>query len=116
MLKGYFFRKPEHGDEVRAAVREGYSNHVQPVEIEEVGRVILTLDEYIAFCNHLWYDYDFLKPYADDSAFTENSARCVLVGAPGQPWLATCLEGYHFPRYCAWPFADEYQLNAMLKD
>lgn len=116
MLKGYFTRKPENGEEVKAAVREGKRQHMKPVEIEEVGRVILTLDEYIHFCSHLWLDYDFLKPYANDSTFTVEGARCVLVGTPGQPWLAVCLEGFAYPRYCAWPFADQYQLNALLSD
>ena len=46
-MKGYFTRKPENGDEVRAAIKEGYRNHIQPVEIEELGRIVLTLDEYI---------------------------------------------------------------------
>ena len=115
-MKGYFTRKPENGDEVRAAIKECYRNHIQPVEIEVLGRIVLTLDEYIHFCSHLWLDYDFLKPYADESVFTANSARCVLAGAPGQPWMAVCLEGYDFPRYCAWPFADKYQLAALLSD
>ena len=84
-MKGYFTRKPENGDEVRAAIKECYRNHIQPVEIEVLGRIVLTLDEYIHFCSHLWLDYDFLKPYADDSTFTAEGARCVLVGAPGQP-------------------------------
>ena len=114
MLKGYFTRKPENGEEVKAAVREGKRQHMKPVEIEEVGRIVLTLDEYIHFCSHLWLDYDFLKPYADDSTFTAEGARCVLVGAPGQPWLALVLEGYSYGRYATWPFADKYQLAALL--
>ena len=116
MLKGYFTRKPENGDEVRAAIREGYRSHSKPVVIEEIGRVILTLDDYIAFRNKLWIDYDFLKPYADASTFTADGARCVLVGAPGQPLLAVCLEGHSYGRYCSWPFADDYQLKALLSD
>ena len=48
-MKGYFTRKPENGDEVRAAIKEGYRNHIQPVEIEVLGRIVLTLDEYIHF-------------------------------------------------------------------
>ena len=115
-MKGYFTRKPENGDEVRAAIKEGYRNHIQPVEIEVLGRIVLTLDEYIHFCSHLWLDYDFLKPYADDSTFTAEGAHSVLVGAPGQPWIALVLEGYDYGRYAAWPFADQYQLAALLSD
>ena len=115
-MKGYFIRKPENGDQVKQIIAEGKRQREKPVEIEEVGRVVLTLDEYIDFCSHLWYDYDFLEPYANESVFTKDGAKCVLVGAPGQPWMAVCLEGYHFPRYCAWPFADKYQLAALLND
>ncbi len=115
-MKGYFTRKPENGDEVRAAIKEDYRNHIQPVEIEVLGRIVLTLDEYIHFCSHLWLDYDFLKPYADDSTFFAEGARCVLVGAPGQPWIALVLEGHSYGRYAAWPFADKYQLAALLSD
>ena len=115
-MKGYFTRKPENGDEVRAAIKEGYRKHIQPVEIEVLWRIVLTLDEYIHFCSHIWLDYYFLKPYADESVFTANFARCVLVGAPGQPWIALVLEGYDYGRYAAWPFADQYQLAALLSD
>jgi len=115
-MKGYFIRKPENGEQVKQIITEGKRQREKAVEIEEVGRVILTLDEYIHFCSHLWYDYDFLKPYADESTFTRDGAKCVLVGAPGQPWMAVCLEGYDYPRYCSWPFADKYQLSALLSE
>ena len=64
----------------------------------------------------LCHDYDFLKPYADEAVFTESSAKCVLVGAPGQHVIAVVLEGFSYPRYCCWPFADRYELAALLKD
>ena len=115
-MKGYFTRKPENGDEVRAAIKEGYRKHIQPVEIEVLGRIVLTLDEYIHFCSHLWLDYDFLKPYSDQAIFTEDGAKCVLVGAPGQHVIAIVLEGYAYPRYCSWPFADKYELAALLSE
>ena len=116
MLKGYFIRKPRNVDEVKAIIPEGHRQHAKPVEIESLGRVVLTLDEYIYFCNHLYEDYDFLKPYADESVFTEEGARCVLVGAPGQHVIAICLEGFGYSRYAAWPWADKYELAALLKD
>jgi hypothetical protein len=59
---------------------------------------------------------DILKPYADEAVFTENSAKCILVGAPGQHVIAVVLEGFSYPRYCCWPFADRYELAALLKD
>ena len=43
-MKGYFTRKPENGDEVRAAIKEGYLNDIQPVEIEVLGRIVLSVD------------------------------------------------------------------------
>jgi hypothetical protein len=115
-MKGYFTRKPLNGEEVKAAIREARRMHVGATEIEVLERVVLPLDEYLHFLDNLSSDYDFLKPYADESMFMANGAKCVLVGAPGQPWLAVCLEGYAYPRYCAWPFADKYQLAALLSD
>lgn len=115
-MKGYFTRKPLNGEEVKATIREARRMHVGATEIEVLERVVLPLDEYLHFLDNLSSDYDFLKPYADESMFMVNDAKCVLVGAPGQPWLAVCLEGYAYPRYCAWPFADKYQLAALLSD
>ena len=115
-MKGYFIRKPMNADEVKGVIREGVRQHAKPVEIESLGRIVLTLDEYIKFCNNLCRDYDFLKSYADEAIFTENGAKCVLVGAPGQLCLAVCLEGFANVRYAAWPFSDKYQLAALLSD
>ena len=116
MLKGYFTRKPLNGEEVKTAIREARRMHVGATEIEVLERVVLPLDEYLHFLDNLGCDYDFLKPYADESVFTEDAAKCVLVGAPGQLCLAVCLEGFGFPRYCAWPFSDKYQLAALAGD
>ena len=115
-MKGYFIRKPMNTDEVKGVIREGVRQHDKPVEIESLGRIVLTLDEYIKFCNNLCRDYDFLKPYSDEAIFTENGAKCVLVGAPGQHVIAIVLEGYAYPRYCSWPFADKYELAALLSE
>ena len=101
-------------DRILAIESERYPKIV--VEIEPLDRIVLTLDEYIKFCNNLCRDYDFLKSYADEAIFTENGAKCVLVGAPGQHVIAIVLEGYAYPRYCSWPFADKYELAALLKD
>ena len=116
MLKGYFTRKPLNGEEVKTAIREARRMHVGATEIEVLERVVLPLDEYLHFLDNLSSDYDFLRPYADESMFTENSAKCVLVGAPGQLCLAVCLEGFAYVRYAAWPFSDKYQLTALLSD
>ena len=113
MLKGYFTRKPLNGEEVKTAIREARRMHVGATEIEVLERVVLPLDEYLHFLDNLSSDYDFLKPYADESMFTADGAKCVLVGAPGQLCLAVCLEGHAYPRYCAWPFSDKYQLAAL---
>ena len=106
-MKGYFTRKPMNIEEVKAAIREGRRQGLEPVEIEPVGRIVLTLDEYIAFCVALLKDRDFLSPYADDAVFTGNGAKSVLVGAPGQHWVAVTCEGFNYPRYVAWPFTEE---------
>ena len=115
-MKGYFIRKPMNVDEVRGVIKEGVRLHAKPVEMKSLGRIVLPLDDYIRFCNNLCCDYDFLKPYANEAVFTENGAKCVLVGAPGQHVIAIVLEGYAYPRYCSWPFADKYELKALLKD
>ena len=115
-MKGYFIRKPMNIDEVRGVIKEGVRRHANPVEIEALDRIVQTLDEYIKFCINLCFDCDFLKPYADEAVFTENGAKCVLVGAPGQHVIAIALEGYAYPRYCSWPFADKYELAALLQD
>ena len=46
-MKGYFIRKPMNVDEVKAVIKEGVRQHAKPVEIESMGRVVLTLDDYI---------------------------------------------------------------------
>ena len=115
-MKGYFTRKPLNGEEVKTAIREARRMHVGATEIEVLERVVLPLDEYLHFLDNLTSDYDFLKPYADESMFTADGAKCVLVGALGQLCLAVCLEGYAYPRYCAWPFSDKYQLEALAVD
>lgn len=115
-MKGYFIRKPMNVDEVRGVIKEGVRRHAKPVEMKSLGRIVLPLDDYIRFCGNLCRDYDFLKPYADEAVFTENSAKCILVGAPGQHVIAVVLEGFSYPRYCCWPFADRYELAALLKD
>ena len=58
-MKGYFTRKPMNIEEVKAAIREGRRQGLEPVEIEPVGRIVLTLDEYIAFCDALLKDRGF---------------------------------------------------------
>ena len=115
-MKGYFTRKPLNSEEVKTAIREARRMHVGATEIEVLERVVLPLDEYLHFLDNLSSDYDFLKPYADESMFTANGAKCVLVGAPGQHVIAVVLEGFSYPRYCCWPFADRYELAALLKD
>lgn len=77
------------------------------MEIEVIGQIVLTLDEYIAFCDELLKDRDFLSPYADEAVFTEDGAKAVLVGAPGQHWVAVTCEGFTYARYVAWPFTEE---------
>ena len=114
MLKGYFIRKPINAEEVKTAIADAVRRHIKPVEIEAVGRIVLTLDEYLSFCDNLYLDYDFLAPYADEAVFTKDGAKCVLVGAPGQHVVAVVQEGFGYPRYVAWPFQDKYDLQALL--
>ena len=106
-MKGYFTRKLMNIEEVKAAIGEGRRQGLEPAEIETIGRIVLTLDEYIAFCDELLRDRDFLSPYTDEAVFTENGAKAVLVGAPGQHWVAVTCEGFSYPRYVAWPFTEE---------
>ena len=104
-FKGYFTRKPADLEEVKYFHREARRDNEEPDTIEKIGEVILTKAEYRDFCKNLvCKDYDFLKPFTEESYFTETTARCVMVGAPGEHLLAVCLEGYTYGRYVAWPF------------
>lgn len=109
-MKGYFARKPENIDIVKGVIGEAQRAGFRPVEITVVGKVILTLGEYVQFCDEMLTEWDFLKPYAEEATFTgEREARCVLVGAPGQHYIAVCMEGYSYPRYASWPLSEEEQ-------
>ena len=101
---GYFVRKPMDIEEVKAEIRDARYQGIEPIEIDVIGRVMLTPKEYTEFCGWLTRDYDFLAEYADDSMFFQGVARCVLISAPDKHDVAVCLEGYNYPRYCAWPF------------
>lgn len=104
-MKGYFARKAENIEVVRAAIGESKRARFKPVEITAIGNIILSLDEYIRFCDDLLEPWEFLKPYAEKTVFTgDNKAKCVLVGAAGQHYIAVCMEGYEYARYTAWPF------------
>ena len=104
-MKGYFVCKPSTLDEVKAVIPDRRRRREKPTEIEPVGEVRLSLEEYIRFCEDMANHWEFLKPYAGQSLFTGNdTARCVFVCAGGQRRIAVCLEGYDYPRYVAWPF------------
>lgn len=106
-MNGYFVRKPENVEIVKEAELAGKKRRMKPTEITVIGKVILSLDEYIKFSGSLLNYWDFLKPYAEESRITEeNKAACVLVGAPEQHYIAVCMEGYEYARYVAWPMAD----------
>lgn len=107
-MKGYFARKPVNVEVVKETIGEARRSGFKPVEITVIGKVILTLDEYIHFCNGMLAEWDFLKPYAEETTFTGgHEARCVLVAAPGQHYIAVCMEGYSYVRYASWPLCGE---------
>ena len=102
-MKGYFVRKPETVEELKAAAEYGEKHRsVKAQKINEIGQVLLSLDEYIRFCDNLLNYYDFYKPYAEKSLYHDGAADCVIVAAPGQRKIAVCLEGYEYTRYAAW--------------
>ena len=102
-LQGFFVRKPDHVKDAEDIIKWSTKHREVPVEINPIATVRLGVQEYMRFRNGGLESRDFLKPYADQSAFRdERHADCVIIEADGQRRIAVCLEGFDYPRYVAY--------------
>lgn len=102
-MQGFFVRKPDHVKDAEAMIKWSTKHREVPVEITPIATIYLGVEEYLRFCNGGLESWDFLKPYAEQSAFRdERHADCVVVEADGQRRIAVCMEGYDYPRYVAY--------------
>lgn len=102
-MQGFFVRKPDHVKDAEAMIKWSTKHREVPVEINPIATIHLGVAEYLRFCESGLDYWDFLKPYADQSAFRDQfHADCVVIEADGQRRIAVCLEGYEYPRYVAY--------------
>ena len=102
-MQGFFMRKPDHVKDAETMIKWSMKHREVPVEITPIATIHLGVDEYLRFSNGGLECWDFLKPYAEQSAFRdERHADCVVVEADGQRRIAVCLEGFDYPRYVAY--------------
>lgn len=102
-MKGHFVCKPGSKDELFSQIYRDAMKRRKPTEINPIATVQMDLGQYVEFCDAMMQEWDFLRPYAEQSVFRKgNTADCVIIECHGQRRIAVCLEGYCYPRYAAY--------------
>ena len=84
-MKGHFVCKPGSKDELFSQIYRDAMNRRKPTEINPIATVRMDLGQYVEFCDAMMQEWDFLRPYAEQSVFRKgNTADCVIIECPGQ--------------------------------
>ena len=98
-MRAYFTRKPLNIEAVMNNAEYAKAEGMVPTDVNPIARVKLGLEQYTAFCRDPLKDWEFLKPYTDQSMFRTNAADSVILECPDMISLAVCCEGYTYGRY-----------------
>lgn len=97
-MTGYFARKPNTIEDVKAVI--GYG---KPQPIKVVADVELSKEQYKAFTENMSAEYDFISAHTNNTGVADGFMRCILVRKAGTKRKAIAVEsdGYNYARYAA---------------
>lgn len=98
-MRAYFTRKPPNIEAVVQNAEYAKAEGMLPTDVNPIARIKLDLEHYTAFCQAPLNDWEFLKPYAENSMFRANTADSVILECPDMISLAVCCEWYSYGRY-----------------
>ena len=98
-MRAYFTRKPPNIEAVMSNAEYAKAVGMVPTDLNPIARVKLDLEQYTAFCKEPLKDWEFLKPYADQSMFRADTSDSVILECSDMISLAVCLEGFIYGRY-----------------
>ena len=77
------------------------SELIPSYDIDIIAKIKLEDNEFNDFVEHPLKDYEFLKPYKDDSYKDDKEAHCVAVYPTTNRgyFILVCTEGYEYARY-----------------